>query len=210
MSIKKGRGLSSRLTCSRIGRRRSVSSPRSMFYLPHIDSIFVCFVFATTTGLSFCGLPWVCGATVQSLNHVRALGETDTMPSGAETIDNITETRVTGFVIHGAILSSLLLLPLLAHIPVPVISGIFLYLGRKMMTGNLFLDRVGQAIVEERQLPMTNAYRLLPRLTVFKYLFIQILMVSAIWFLKQSRSLALFFPSCIGFLVFTRVRCYVC
>jgi hypothetical protein len=127
------------------------------------------------------------------------------MPSGAETIDNITETRLTGFVIHGAILGSLLLLPLLGHIPVPVISGIFLYLGRKMMTGNLFLDRVGQAIVEERQLPMTNAYRLLPRLTVFKYLIIQTMMVSAIWFLKQSRSLALFFPSCIAFLVFTRV-----
>jgi hypothetical protein len=36
------------------------------------------------------------------------------------------------------------LLPLLAHIPVPVISGIFLYLGRKMMLGNLFLDRIGQ------------------------------------------------------------------
>jgi HCO3- transporter family len=61
-----------------------------------------------------------------------------------ETIDNITETRLTGFVIHGAILGSLLLLPLLAHIPVPVISGIFLYLGRKMMLGNLFLDRIGQ------------------------------------------------------------------
>ena len=131
---------------------------------------------------------------MQSLNHVRALGEVETMPSGAETIDNITETRLTGLVIHGAILGSLLLLPLLAHIPVPVISGIFLYLGRKMMTGNLFLDRVGQAVVEERQLPMTNAYRLLPRLTVFKYLLIQIVMVSSIWFLKQSRSLSLFFP----------------
>ena len=64
-----------------------------------------------------------------------------------------------------------------------------------------------QAVVEERLLPMTNAYRLLPRLTVFRFLAVQTAMVALIWFLKQSRSLALFFPSCIAVLV--AVRSYV-
>ena len=66
---------------------------------------------------------------------------------------------------------------------------------------------LAQAVVEERLLPMTNAYRLLPRLTVFRFLAVQTAMVALIWFLKQSRSLALFFPSCIAVLV--AVRSYV-
>jgi hypothetical protein len=62
-------------------------------------------------------------------------------------------------------------------------------------------------VVEERLLPMTNAYRLLPRLTVVRFLAVQSAMVALIWFLTQSRSLALFFPSCIAVLV--AVRSYV-
>ena len=46
---------------------------------------------------------------------------------------------------------------------------------------------LAQAAVEERLLPMTNAYRLLPRPTVARFLTVQTAMVALIWFLKQSR-----------------------
>jgi hypothetical protein len=235
--------------------------------------------------LSFLGLPWVCGATVQSLNHVRSManvksvtgipaaaiaagieiggtkvelsaslsstshsdtitsfsiddggvedrekegevegdceseGDGSAEPAGApvvaavvatpvgvtsEIFSDVIETRLTGFVIHGAILSSLFLLPFLGNIPVPVISGIFLYLGKKMMKGNLFLERLGNIIIEKRLLPATNIFNTLPAPTVLKYLTVQSLMLLLIWVMKQNKNFSLFFPSCIAFLMIVR------
>lgn len=50
----------------------------------------------------------------------------------SETIESIHETRLTGFCVHALVLGSLALLPQLAKIPMAVVSGIFLYLGRKV------------------------------------------------------------------------------
>ena len=47
-------------------------------------------------------------------------------------IISVVETRLSGLVLHSMILSSVLLLPFLQYIPMPVIYGIFLYLGRKV------------------------------------------------------------------------------
>ncbi|CAN0476201.1 unnamed protein product, partial [Scytosiphon promiscuus] len=52
-----------------------------------------------------------------------------------ETIESIHETRLTGFCVHVLVLGSLALLPQLAKIPMAVVSGIFLYLGRKVRVG---------------------------------------------------------------------------
>jgi HCO3- transporter family len=169
----------------------------------HLDLLVLSFI---VFSLSFCGLPWVCAATVQSLNHVRAMSDTTASTTGGpEKFSNMIETRVTGFVIHAAILSSLLLLPALSNIPIPVISGIFLYLGRKLMKGNLLFDRMGQMFVQRELLPVNNVYRKLPRITVAKFIGIQGVMLSTIWYLKQSASLALLFPSCIAVLGFIRI-----
>ena len=156
--------------------------------------------------LSLLGLPWVCGATVQSLNHVRYMSDSEVTSTGTEIFTNMTETRVTGFATHAAIFSSLLLLPALSRIPIPVISGIFLYLGRKLMKGNLLFDRVGQMVVERDLLPFDNIYRKLPRPTVAKFVAIQSFMLWLIWFLKQSKNLALLFPSCIALLALIRIN----
>ena len=126
---------------------------------------------------------------------------------GNDVFSDVIETRLTGFVIHASILFSLLLLPFLGNIPIPVISGIFLYLGKKMMKGNLFLERLGCTIIEKKLLPPTNVFNLLPTLTVMKYLTIQSFMLLLIWVMKQNKNFSLFFPSCIAFLMI--VRTYV-
>jgi hypothetical protein len=79
----------------------------------------------------------MCGATVQSMNHVRAMAETkmNTETNRME-ITGVTETRLTGFVIHSMLASTILLLPLIKKIPIPVVSGVFLFLGRRLMTAN--------------------------------------------------------------------------
>jgi HCO3- transporter family len=125
----------------------------------------------------------------------------------SEVFSDVIETRLTGFIIHASILSSLLLLPSLGNIPIPVISGIFLYLGKKMMKGNLFLERLGNIVIEKPLLPKNNIFNLLPTATVLKYLLIQSLMLLLIWVMKQNKNFSLFFPSCIAFLMI--VRSYV-
>lgn len=50
----------------------------------------------------------------------------------SDEIVSIYETRATGFCVHALVLGSLALLPHLAKIPMAVVSGIFLYLGRKV------------------------------------------------------------------------------
>jgi len=107
---------------------------------------------------------------------------------------------VTGFAIHALILASVFLLPTLAYIPLPVISGLFLHLGRKLMKGNLYFERSKFLLREDRH----SSLNLVPNATGLKFLGIQTGFLAAIWFLKQSQKLALFFPSCIAALMATR------
>ncbi len=155
--------------------------------------------------LSVLGLPWMCGATVQSMNHVRAM--TDSVYN-AETeeieIVNVTETRLTGFLVHALIAGSLLLLPMVRLIPIPVVSGVFLFLGRKLMKGNSFLQRIRDTFVEKKRLLEDNPIRMLGRKRTALFTGIQLLCLMGLWAFKQNPSTAIFFPSAIGMLMVTR------
>lgn len=59
-------------------------------------------------------------------------GVSSTTSKRSEEIASIFETRATGFCVHALVLGSLALLPQLGKIPMAVVSGIFLYLGRKV------------------------------------------------------------------------------
>ena len=130
-------------------------------------------------------------------------------PSGAGgsiAISEVVETRLTGLVIHSLILSSLLFLPLLSSVPLSVVSGIFLFLGRKLMKTNLYFQRISKLLVldakEQPSHPETVSKDVLLR-----FLFLQTAMISLIWFLKQSEGLlSLLFPSCIAVMVVIRSR----
>eukprot|EP00549_Striatella_unipunctata_P002892 CAMPEP_0118719538 /NCGR_PEP_ID=MMETSP0800-20121206/29550_1 /TAXON_ID=210618 ORGANISM="Striatella unipunctata, Strain CCMP2910" /NCGR_SAMPLE_ID=MMETSP0800 /ASSEMBLY_ACC=CAM_ASM_000638 /LENGTH=106 /DNA_ID=CAMNT_0006626957 /DNA_START=227 /DNA_END=543 /DNA_ORIENTATION=+ len=99
-----------------------------------------------TAFTSIAGLPWMCGATVQSMNHVRSMTKSEyNDESGTLEVTGVIETRLTGLLTHALILGTLWLLPLLGYLPIPVVSGIFLFLGRKLMSGNSFLVRIKDA-----------------------------------------------------------------
>lgn len=157
---------------------------------------------------SLMGLPWTCAATVQSLHHVRAMSSIsqDKDESGREIITKTLETRLSGLAIHACIFLSLLLLPLVAKIPQPVVSGIFLYIGQKMMVGNIFLERLGNIFEEKKLLPVSNIFNILPKAKVLKFVSIQFLMLCLIWLMKQSKKFALMFPSCIAVLMLIRIK----
>jgi hypothetical protein len=155
--------------------------------------------------LSVLGLPWMCGATVQSMNHVKALtdSEYNTETDEIEIVD-VTETRLTGFLVHALIAGSLLLLPVIRLIPIPVVSGVFLFLGRKLMKGNSFLQRIRDTFVEKSRLLEDNPIRMMGRKRTALFTCIQILCLMGLWAFKQNPSTAIFFPSVIGLLMVIR------
>eukprot|EP00953_Heterococcus_sp_UTEX-ZZ885_P018259 10197-Heterococcus_DN1.PRE.2 len=188
---------------------RVVNSPKHNMKKPaayHQDLM----VLGLITGvLSILGLPWQCAATVQSLNHVRAMSQTDIIEkadgSKEEVIREVCENRVTGFSIHALILASVAMLPLLKMIPMPVVSGIFLYLGRKVMSGNEFLSRIKELVADRTMLTPCSAVTRVGYKTAASYTLVQVGMLSLLWTLKSFQQTALFFPSVIGLLVLVRL-----
>lgn len=155
--------------------------------------------------LSIVGLPWMCGATVQSVNHVRAMTETRFNEKTQEPeIVSVTETRFTGFCVHAMITATLGLLPLLGFVPIPVVSGVFLFLGRKLMSGNSFLQRIRDSFVETPRLPEDHPIRFIGRKKTTLFTGIQVACLWVLWTFKQNSATAMFFPSVIGFLMFLR------
>lgn len=158
-----------------------------------------------TAVLSIFGLPWMCGATVQSIKHVKAMTTTKfDETTGKLEVEKVTETRVTGFLIHGMLAATLKLLPMLRFLPIPVVSGVFLYLGRKLMTGNTFLKRIKDGCAEKKRLPDDHPINILGRKKMNIFTSVQVLCLIGLWTFKQNSSTAIFFPSVIGMLMAIR------
>lgn len=155
--------------------------------------------------LSIFGMPWMCGATVQSMNHVRALtSQKFDEESGDMVIDKVCETRSTGFAIHAMLGATIYLLPLLTYLPIPVVSGVFLYLGRKLMTGNEFLKRIVDSCAETGRLPQEHPIHVVGRKKMNAFTIIQMFSLAGLWAFKQNSATSIFFPAMIGLLMALR------
>ena len=83
------------------------------------------------------GLPWFVAATVLSITHVNSLKmESETSaPGESPKFLGVREQRVTGIMIFLMIGLSIFLTPVLAYIPMPVLYGVFLYMGVSSLKG---------------------------------------------------------------------------
>jgi hypothetical protein len=107
----------------------------------HLDLMIVG---ALTFGFSVFGMPWIVAATVHSVNHLKGL-------SGAREVAGkprryVIENRVSALVIHVLIAASIFLLDLVSLIPVPVLFGLFVYMGYVSLRGNDFAARTMQTL----------------------------------------------------------------
>ena len=93
---------------------------------------------------SIMGLPWFVAATVLSINHVNSLKvESECAAPGEKPrFLGVREQRVTHILIFVTIGLSVFLTPLLKHIPMPVLYGVFLYMGAASLRGLQFFDRI--------------------------------------------------------------------
>lgn len=154
---------------------------------------------------SIMGLPLMCAGTVQSLAHVQALSTVEKR-NGKEVITSVQENRLTAFFVHFGILSSLFLLPIVKRVPMAVVNGLFLYLGRNMMNGNDFLSRIRYLFMDPKLYPDDSPMKTLPARQVHSFTTLQIACLTTLWMLKLNKKTSMFFPSVIATLMFIRSR----
>ncbi len=153
---------------------------------------------------SIFGLPWLVAATVRSLNHLRSLATTEEIVSQTgdkrDRIIHVRENRVTGLAIHILIGASLLLLPYLRIIPMPVLYGLFLFMGVVSMSGNQLFERLALWGMDRKRYPVTHYIRNVPKSVIHKFTLLQAGCLAVLWFVKTS-PLAILFPLFIALLV---------
>lgn len=93
---------------------------------------------------SIMGLPWFVAATVLSINHVNSLKVESECAAPGEKPQflGVREQRATHILIFLTIGLSVVLTPVLRHIPMPVLFGVFLYMGVASLKGLQFFDRI--------------------------------------------------------------------
>ncbi|OXA59571.1 Electroneutral sodium bicarbonate exchanger 1 [Folsomia candida] len=94
----------------------------------HLD-LFVLAILITVGSLF--GLPWFVAATVESLTNVSSLKmESESAAPGEKPIFlGVREQRVSNLLVFITVGLSVLLTPVLRHVPMPVLYGVFLYMG---------------------------------------------------------------------------------
>ncbi|CAF2962810.1 unnamed protein product [Rotaria sp. Silwood2] len=159
----------------------------------HLDLLIV----AVCIGInSIFGLPWFVAATVLSINHVIALKlESETAAPGEKPkFLGVREQRLTGFVVFLFIGLSVFLTKLLAFIPMPVLYGVFLYMGISSMKEIQLVSRILLIFMPEKYQPDYVYLRHVRTRRVHIFTFIQLSCLAMLWIIKSIQSISILFP----------------
>uniref|UniRef100_A0A8C2E7Q4 Anion exchange protein n=1 Tax=Cyprinus carpio TaxID=7962 RepID=A0A8C2E7Q4_CYPCA len=144
---------------------------------------------------SLMGLPWFVAATVLSISHVNSLKlESECSAPGEQPkFLGIREQRFTGLMIFVLMGSSVFMTSILKHIPMPVLYGVFLYMGASSLRGIQFFDRLRLFWMPAKHQPDFIYLRHVPLRKVHLFTIIQLSCLVLLWVIKTSRA-AIVFP----------------
>ncbi|XP_016525294.1 electrogenic sodium bicarbonate cotransporter 1 isoform X3 [Poecilia formosa] len=144
---------------------------------------------------SFMGLPWYVAATVISIAHIDSLKmETQTSAPGEQPkFLGVREQRVTGIFVFLLTGLSVFMAPILKFIPMPVLYGVFLYMGVASLNGVQFMDRLQLLLMPAKHQPDLIYLRHVPQRRIHLFTFIQVLCLALLWILKSTVA-AIIFP----------------
>ncbi|KAJ8939674.1 hypothetical protein NQ318_016618 [Aromia moschata] len=145
---------------------------------------------------SLMGLPWFVAATVLSINHVNSLKlESEcAAPGDKPQFLGVREQRVTHILIFLSIGLSVFLTPMLGHIPMPVLFGVFLYMGVASLKGLQFFDRILIMFMPNKYQPDYMFLRQVPLKKVHIFTIIQITCLACLWMIKSFSQTSILFP----------------
>merc|ERR1719273_913444 len=159
----------------------------------HLDLLIV----AVCIGIcSVFGLPWFVAATVLSINHVRSLTRESesSAPGEKPQFLGIREQRVTHILIFALIGASVKLSFVLKFIPMPVLYGVFLYMGVASLNGIQFFDRILLFFMPKKYQPDVPYLRKVELWRVHMFTGIQFASLVGLWVIKDVKQTSILFP----------------
>uniref|UniRef100_A0A4W3JDA7 Anion exchange protein n=1 Tax=Callorhinchus milii TaxID=7868 RepID=A0A4W3JDA7_CALMI len=174
----------------------------------HLDLLMVALMLGVC---SIMGLPWFVAATVLSISHVNSLKlESEcSAPGEVPKFLGIREQRVTGLMIFVLMGCSVFMTAFLKFIPMPVLYGVFLYMGVSSLRGIQFFDRVKLFAMPAKHQPDFIYLRHVPLRKVHLFTVIQLTCLILLWVIKASPA-AIVFPMMVLALVFVRKLMDIC
>ncbi|CAL8298209.1 unnamed protein product [Lota lota] len=168
----------------------------------HLDLMIVAIMLGVC---SIMGLPWFVAATVLSISHVNSLKVESgcSAPGEQPKFLGIREQRVTGFMIFMLMGCSVFMTSVLKFIPMPVLYGVFLYMGVSSLKGIQFFDRIKLFGMPAKHQPDLIYLRYVPLWKVHVFTLVQLTCLVLLWVIKAS-SAAVVFPMMVLALVFIR------
>uniref|UniRef100_A0A674ETS5 Anion exchange protein n=1 Tax=Salmo trutta TaxID=8032 RepID=A0A674ETS5_SALTR len=171
----------------------------------HLDLFWVGILMAVC---SFLGLPWYVAATVISIAHIDSLKmESESSAPGEQPqFLGVREQRLTGilvFVLNGV---SIFLAPVLQYIPMPVLYGVFLYMGVASLAGiqvhfTCFWERIKLYLMPAKHQPDFSFLRHVPLRRVHLFTLVQIICLAVLWILKSTVAAIIFPVMILGLMV---------
>ncbi|XP_025023876.1 sodium bicarbonate cotransporter 3 isoform X4 [Python bivittatus] len=160
---------------------------------------------------SIMGLPWFVAATVLSISHVNSLKvESECSAPGEQPkFLGIREQRVTGLMIFVLMGLSVFMTSVLKFIPMPVLYGVFLYMGVSSLKGIQFFDRIKLFGMPAKHQPDLIYLRYVPLWKVHVFTVVQLTCLVLLWAIKASAA-AVVFPMMVLALVFIRKLLDLC
>lgn len=150
----------------------------------HLDLLVLALL---NTILSLTGLPWMHGKLPHSHLHSKALADYEERVDDGhvhQTIVNIRETRLTGILVSLCIGASLYAIPYpLSYIPLPVLSGVFLYTAVAEFKSNSMVERVCLLFTEQAAYPPNHYIRRCPQRKIHFFTLAQLIQLAIVSFI---------------------------
>ncbi|XP_008252445.2 electrogenic sodium bicarbonate cotransporter 4 isoform X1 [Oryctolagus cuniculus] len=174
----------------------------------HLDLFWVGVLMALC---SFTGLPWYVAATVISIAHIDSLKmETETSAPGEQPqFLGVREQRVTGIIVFILTGISVFLAPILKYIPMPVLYGVFLYMGVASLNGIQFWERCKLFLMPAKHQPDHAFLRHVPLRRIHLFTLVQVLCLAVLWILKSTVAAIIFPVMILGLIIVRRLLDFI-
>ncbi|XP_019607882.2 band 3 anion transport protein isoform X1 [Rhinolophus sinicus] len=142
------------------------------------------------------GMPWLSATTVRSVTHANALtvmGKASA-PGASAQVQEVKEQRLSGLLVSVLVGVSILMGPILSHIPLAVLFGIFLYMGVTSLSGIQLFDRILLLFKPPKYHPDVPFVKRVKTWRMHLFTGIQIICLALLWAVKTFPETSLALP----------------
>eukprot|EP00522_Entomoneis_paludosa_P018202 CAMPEP_0172446898 /NCGR_PEP_ID=MMETSP1065-20121228/6351_1 /TAXON_ID=265537 /ORGANISM="Amphiprora paludosa, Strain CCMP125" /LENGTH=619 /DNA_ID=CAMNT_0013198087 /DNA_START=229 /DNA_END=2088 /DNA_ORIENTATION=+ len=136
------------------------------------------------------GLPWLVATTVPCIIHLNSLAEKDSEGK----IISVQETRLTMFFSHMMVGLSLLVLSVLQLLPMPVLYGVFLFMGLSALPAMQFWNRILLWFQQPSKYPDFVFTRYMEKKKIHLYTVLQLFFFGLVFLVQNMSAISIIFP----------------